>query len=85
MSDEPAQSVPGTAANVSAEAGVGDVVVKLSPRAYAAAQHIADMKGVDVGQAVADALALQETVAAEKSTGARMLIERHGDVVELAG
>ena len=72
------------AADTSAET-TGDVMVSLSPAAFAAVKRIAALKGVGEAQAMSDALALQETVAVEKSTGARLLIERHGDVEELAG
>jgi hypothetical protein len=63
----------------------GDVLVRLSPSAFRSVQRIAALKGVDEAQAMSDALALQEAVAIEKSTGARLLIERHGSVEELAG
>jgi hypothetical protein len=65
--------------------GPGDVMIRLSPSAFRSVQRIAALKGVDEAQAMSDALALQETVAVEKSTGARLLLERHGNVEELAG
>lgn len=65
--------------------GKGEVVVTLSPEAYAAAQRIAALKKIPVEEALSEALALQEAVAVEKSSGARLLIERHGQVEELVG
>jgi hypothetical protein len=62
-----------------------DVLVALSQGAVAAAQRIASIRGISVGKAMSDALALQETVAVEKAAGARLLLERHGNVEELAG
>ena len=73
----------GTAVEVAAEPG--DVIVALPPAAAAAAQRIASIRHISVGQAMSDALALQETVAVEKASGARLLIERNGNVKELAG
>lgn len=78
-------SAAASASAVEAKAAPGDVVVTLSGPAFAVAQRIADLRKTSVAQAMADALALQETVATEQSTGARLLIERHGDVEELAG
>lgn len=66
-------------------ASEGEVVIALSPEAYAAAQRIAALKKIPVEQALSEALALQEAVAVEKSSGARLLIERHGQVEELVG
>ena len=48
----------------------GEVVIALSPEAYAVAQRIAALRNIPVEQVLSDALALQEAVAVEKSTGA---------------
>jgi hypothetical protein len=86
--DTAPRSAPGDApaeAGATTAPAAGDVVVALSAGAFATAERIARLKGVGVEQAMSDALALQEAVSVEKSTGARLLIERHGEVEELAG
>ena len=70
---------------VEVAAQAGDVIVALPPSVYAVVQRIAGLRGTTPEKTISDALALQEAVTVEKNSGARLLIERHGDVEELAG
>jgi hypothetical protein len=80
----PVAGVVGETGTVKVAAHAGDVIVALPAEVSAVVLRIAGLTNTSFEKVISDALALQEAVTMERQRGARVLIERHGNVEELA-